>query len=127
MPEICDMLEYKCAYEMLDILNDYCHRDPFNFTLEEERDKLKRKIRRFQRRPLSDRKRFDGSIDGYTELLKLGNFRSQKDADDYFRMHEFIECSYSPYDCTGRPFTCWYKIFTRHGNYWAYHRVGYDV
>lgn len=69
-------------------------------------------------------------FDYYVELLTLGDDdgeTTETDAEAYFRETEFIPMTYSAYDCTGRPFTCWYKVFKRRGLWMAYHCVGIDV
>lgn len=67
--------------------------------------------------------------DYYVELITLGedDGETEAEAEAYFRETEFIPVTYSAYDCTGRPFTCWYKIFKRRGLWMAYHCVGFDV
>ena len=32
----------------------------------------------------------------------------------------------SPYECTGQPITCWYKLVKRRGMWYAYHCIGAD-
>ena len=63
------------------------------------------------------------------ELLTLGEDtgETETEAEDYFRETEFIPTPHSVYDCTGKPFTCWYKVFKRRGLWMAYHCVGFDV
>ena len=70
-----------------------------------------------------------GDSDYYVELITLGEDtgETETEAEDYFRETEFTPTPCSVYDCTGRPFTCWYKIFKRRGLWMAYHCVGFDV
>ena len=67
--------------------------------------------------------------DYYVELLTLGDDDgvTETEAEDYFRETYFIPVYHSQYDCTGKPFTCWYKIFKRRGLWMAYHCVGINV
>lgn len=65
--------------------------------------------------------------DSCVTLIRLGEFDSLADADDYFMWHEYMECAPSQYDCTGQHFTNWYHIFKRHGIYYAYHCISIDV
>ncbi len=65
--------------------------------------------------------------DSYVMLIRLGEFDSLSDADDYFVWNEYRHYIPSPYDCTGQAFTNWYKVFERNGEYWAYHSVSFDV
>lgn len=68
-------------------------------------------------------------FDYYVELLTLGDDagETETEAINYFRETHFIPVYHSQYDCTGRPFTCWYKIFKRRGLWMVYHCVGIDV
>ena len=65
--------------------------------------------------------------DSCVTLIRLGEFDSLADADDYFMWHEYLEYVPMDYDCTGQHFTNWYHIFKRHGIYYAYHCVSIDV
>ena len=44
-----------------------------------------------------------------------------------FEEQEWISIPYSPYDCTGKPFSQWMSFFKVPGGYWIYHRIGIDV
>lgn len=86
------------------------------------REEMKREqARREERRIVKE------YTDGYVELVRLGEFDSEEEADDYFMRHEYKECPNSQYDCTGKLFTSWYHIFKRYGVYYAYHSVSLDV
>lgn len=66
--------------------------------------------------------------DGYILLIDLPDFiHDEESAVSYFKETEYILVFWSQYDCTGRPFTSWYKIFKRRGKWMAYHSVGFDV
>lgn len=82
-----------------------------------EKDKIERECRRVVR----------DFGDSYIMLIRLGEFASLADADDYFMWFEYMECAPSQYDCTGQKFTAWYHIFKRHGIYYAYHHISMDV
>lgn len=42
--------------------------------------------------------------------------------ENNYEMH----CPNSPYDCTGQPYTAWYKLVNRRGMWYAYHCIGID-
>lgn len=67
--------------------------------------------------------------DAYTELTELPNSGNltYKEAYDYFENYLSIPVPNSPYDCTGRPFTVWFKPVFRRGKWYVYHRVNFDV
>ncbi len=77
----------------------------------------------------------DRGIDGYIELVSIPEvFDTLNDdadgnpgADTFFKDFLEIHARPSMYDCTGQAFTCWYKLFKRRGQFWAYHCVGFDV
>lgn len=92
---------------------------------------VKQQIRAFTNRPApaSVIVRDDG-MDGYVALQRLPDFTdgyTLDEAREYFQEAEVIEPAYSAYDCTGRPFTSWFKVFQRRGHWYAYHSVGFDV
>lgn len=92
--------------------------------------KLKQDIRRQLKKGVADGRRIvkDDGIDGYIELITLPGFiKSMESAEEYFENEIRIEPCYSIYDCTGKPFTSWEKIFERNGRFMAYHRVCFDV
>ena len=93
---------------------------------------LKKEIRAFYRRE----NEFDGEqrvirddgFDGAIELVKLPEWlESIEDATEWFKIVRLIVPTPSPYDCTGRMFSVWFKIFERQGRFWAYHKVAFDV
>ena len=93
---------------------------------------MKREIR-FRNRmdDLADTSRIvRNDLDGYTVLIVMADedaFADEAEADAYFEDRFFIRISPSPYDCTGKLFTSWYKCFRRHGKWMAYHSVSADV
>ena len=90
---------------------------------------LKRNIRQYVSKPTSDRRIIkDYGIDGAIFLYPLPvEIRTAEKADAYFRQEEYMGRPRSAFDCTGRPFTSWYKIIERRGRYWVYHGVALDV
>lgn len=89
---------------------------------------IKRTLRKYLHRPRSEsRVVCDNGIDGCIILTPLPEtIMTAEDADSYFMENEYMERSYSAYDCTGRIFTCWYKIFQRNGRFWVYHNIRCD-
>lgn len=91
----------------------------------------KRQIRAFNNRPDAASVIVrDNGIDGYIALQQLPAFTDSytiEEAQKYFEEVEVIEPTYSLYDCTGIPFTSWFKVFRRRGHWFAYHSVGFDV
>ena len=90
---------------------------------------LKKEIRAYNNRPANPERIIrDYGIDGFISLFPLPTYlESVEDATEYFEECEYIHCPASVYDCTGHAFTSWYKIFSRNGQFWAYHSVGFDV
>jgi len=90
----------------------------------------KRAVRAYHRRQNQpkDRRIISGDYEGYIELIELPDcIESYDEAVEYFDEYERIPAWSSPYDCTGRTFTRWGKVFCRNGRYMAYHAVGRDV
>lgn len=113
----------RMAYEMLGILQELDGRR------EGLEISIKRAIRVYSQRPASDYRRIvkDEGADGYIELVMLPAFDTEAGAENFFLDRYYIEAPHAAYDCTGRCFTSWYKLFRRRGNWWAYHRVAVDV
>ena len=99
-------------------------------------DEIKREVRRWA----NDNGRTDdgyghriikeNGIDGYIELVSLPDeLCTMKEAERYFKENVYIESVPSMYDCTGRAFTSWYKLFMKQseGSFYAYHSVCFDV
>lgn len=95
----------------------------------EKAAELKREMRRFTHKPLSDKRIVcDYGMDGYVVLFPLPeSIESEEEAREYFEEYEYLTCRPSAYDCTGQAFTSWYKLFVRNGRYHAYHSVSFDV
>jgi len=116
------MEDIKRGYEYISLANAR-HKD-----VESMRD-FKRALRGYICRDDPSRRIIKGGSDYYIELLTLGkdDGETETEAEDYFRETEFIPTPHSAYDCTGKPFTRWYKVFKRRGLWMAYHCVGFDV
>lgn len=99
---------------------------------------LKRELRRYSHRDMASQYVMgwpiyhniikEYGIDGYVELVAIPKeFKEKADAEEFFRDFIYVESRPSMYDCTGKPFTSWYKLFKRHEQFYAYHRISYDV
>ena len=140
MFNVNDNKSFRQGYEMLSILNNpkFQAQHHYKDELNNYTAALKRELRKWahretavdvgmgfmvERRPVKD----DG-IDGFVELVSIPDvFTTAQDADEFFK--DFLYMSYRPsmYDCTGQAFTSWYKLFKRRGQFYAYHRVSFDV
>lgn len=98
-------------------------------------DEVKREVRRWANKPsnyfggnVERRLVKEYGIDGYIELVALPeNIDSEAKANSYFHEYIYIEPVNSLFDCTGKAFTGWYKLFNRNGRFYAYHSVNMDV
>ena len=91
--------------------------------------KMKKNIRNEMKPKKSNRTVVHGDIDGYIELIdtEIPDTASREAAEKVFKNRYVMNLPNSQYDCTGRPFTTWYKLFVRRGTWFAYHNVCYDV
>ena len=114
--------DLKVAYYIINACNGKGKDDPHL------RD-IKRAVREYLDDADKTRKVIKADYDYCVELVILGDDTGEtlKEVDDYFRETEYLPMVYSAYDCTGRMFTEWYKIFKRRGCWMAYHCVGRDV
>lgn len=105
------------------------HRDNFSNVNDEKIIKVKRALREFTHKPLSEERIVkDDGIDGCIVLFPLPDrIKTPEGAHDYFMHTEYRECAPSIYDCTGQAFTSWFKIINRQGRFWAYHSICFDV
>lgn len=91
----------------------------------------KKKIREFYKKVCAPKTRWTIKDEGdaYTELVELPNSGNltYKEAYDYFESCLSIPAPNSLYDCTGKPFTIWFKPVFRRGKWYVYHRVNLDV
>ena len=96
--------------------------------LDDEKRELRKFLRDQEEQSAGRRIVKDNGFDGYLLLMELPEcLETYEEADEYFRENEYIRPYYTYYDCTGRPFTSWYKLFLRHGRWYAYHSVCFDV
>ena len=68
----------------------------------------------------------DGSIIVLMPILEASFNLSKRDVELLFEGKYEIKLPNSPYDCTGQPFTSWFKVVKRRGLWWAYHAISYD-
>jgi len=90
---------------------------------------IKRKIRSFLKLPNSGRI-IRSDFDGYIKIEQLPEYMAdwrKSDVVEWFEDRCYIQPRNSLYDCTGAPFTRWYKIFRRQEKWFVYHSVGFDV
>lgn len=95
-----------------------------------EEAELKRRIRAFNRQPRPPRIISDDGMDGYIEIDEMpAAFAdwSKEDVSEWFRDNRVIRAFPSAYDCTGQAFTSWFKIVRRHGRWFVYHCICFDV
>lgn len=124
MITITNKQEYTVARQYLRHLQTYVH----GIKNTEHFKQLKRAIRKYENNPIDEKRVIDESFDAVTLVYPLPDFLDSFDeADEYFRTDEFIEAPCCAWDCTGKQFTAWYKIFKRAGRFWCYHRICVDV
>ena len=89
---------------------------------------IKQAIRSYSQRETTERLVKSYDADGYIVLVTLpAHIRDEDAATAYFEEHMRIIAYPSLYDCTGRAFTCWYRIVERRDRFYVYHRIAYDV
>lgn len=94
-------------------------------------DALKRDIRQYYKTQ-NKRNRLvrDNGIDGFVELIEMPRHTddcSETEIENIFNEYFKIDFVNSPYDCSGRPFTSWFKPCKRNGKWFIYHSVCFDV
>lgn len=124
--------ELRALYEDLSLWNNILELYNVDKSKVEKQIKdIKQKIREYDR-PKEDSFNYrivkTYGIDGYIELVELpayvDNMEYAKEfTAEYIRIPSF-SCAY---DCTGRCFTNWTKVFERNGKFYCYHSVGFDV
>lgn len=113
------------AYELLLIANGLGTEKAYEVAI-----KIKKDIRAYLKKPLPNRKYIeqDDTGDSCTILMELPKeIKTLEEANEYFECTEYIPLPNSAYDCTGKAFTSWYKCFSRHGRFMAFHRICFDV
>lgn len=129
---ISTMDQLRIDYEILRTYEELRREVPARYTehVKERIRDIKASIREYRDRNANPDMKVikDYGIDGVVLLVQLPEYvKSQEDAEDYFDSKLYIPMVYSAYDCTGRAFTGWYKVFKRRGRYMVYHRIAYDV
>lgn len=112
------------AYKLLSIFNEIGKRNC------QKAIDIKRQIRSYLHRSHNTKIIRDDGIDGYVSLSQLPEFldnTSKDEAVEWFKYNCYIEPTYSAYDCTGKPFTSWFKVFRRQEHWFVFHCVGFDV
>lgn len=147
MNKIANSRDYRIGYEILHEIQERLSEEGGNTERRQERlVELKRNLRQYAHRNTAvfdagmgfmceHRLVKDYGMDGYVELVSIPEvFDTLEDdadgnpgADTFFKHFLEIHARPSQYDCTGQAFTSWYYLFKRHGQYWAYHSVGFDV
>lgn len=113
--------QLRLNYELIGILSDV---DPNSDLIAD----IKRANRKYVHKENNRHIVKSNGIDGYVVLIDLPSWiKNKTEAERYFKGNEYIHMVYSPYDCTGRPFTGWYKVFQRRNKWMAYHSVSFDV
>lgn len=138
--EIKDNAGFREGYKLLAVLNDpELVKNADKALLGEYVQEVKREVRRWAHRDtgvmdvgmgfkVESRIVKDKGVDGFMALLTLPEvLDTEEEAQEFF--DRFIRIDYRPsmYDCTGQAFTSWYKLFRRHGRFYVYHSVNYDV
>ena len=91
---------------------------------------IKKEIRAYNNRPVSNVRIISADYDGRLELVQLPDKLDEAhemDATNWFLNHHYLKSYNSPYDCTGQEFTNWFYLFRRRGHWFAYHSVSFDV
>lgn len=121
-PRIKSTTDLRMAYSFLSLSIETAL--PIDFVVE-----VKRAIREYNHRETDhDRRIVSGDYDSCVLLISLPeNIGTEAEAKSYFENVEYCEPVFSAYDCTGRWFTSWYRLFKRRGRWCAYHCMCLDV
>lgn len=132
MFEITDAEKLRDAYTLLAFI-----RDDVPATTAEQKSgmaafmvSIKKEIRAYNNRPVSNVRIISADYDGRLELVQLPDKLDEAhemDATNWFLNHHYLKSYNSPYDCTGQEFTNWFYLFRRRGHWFAYHSVSFDV
>lgn len=141
MTPIRNSADFRRGYEWLGLLTELSTKCDKPDVARAEIENVKRELRAYAHREITvdvgmgfmcERRIVkDNGIDGYVELVSIPEVFDTLDGEDgaeaFFK--DFLEIHGRPsmYDCTGQAFTSWYKLFKRHGQFWAYHSVCFDV
>ena len=123
--------DLKIAYKTLAFIKEEASKPESN-KIKEYIANLKKDIRNYYKRQNENKKDliniFNADYDSFTELRMLPEcIETQQEAIEYFEENLYIHPTYSLYDCTGKPFTSWYKICKRNNRFYVYHRVCFDI
>lgn len=128
---IANKRDVELAYALINLVNERKSeaKDADAIAVCDERvAELKRELRKYLHRPVSNRRIIWNNSDGFIELFPLPEgLESLEDAREWFDNMEYLEYRPSLYDCTGQLFTSWYKVFPRRGGFYVYHKVSVDV
>lgn len=139
MFKVTDNESFREAYKMLAVLDEIrLEKDVDKRLVEKYAVEIKRELRKWAHRKTGVDSFFDGDIerrivkeygiDGFVELVKLPeDIDNEAYANKFFHEYVYIEPVNSMYDCTGRAFTSWYKLFKRNSGFYAYHHIAMDV
>ena len=138
MTQVKNHRDFKRGYEFLNFLNELVKTGESTGAINDLILETKRGLRAYANRDttvdvgmgfmVERRVVKDDGIDGFVELVSIPEvFDTEADAEEFFKDFLEIHARPSMFDCTGQAFTSWYKLFKRAGQFWAYHRVGFDV
>ena len=128
MTEIRNGKELRTAYEWIYLIDQTSKAGWRNLALEELLREMKVMVRAYNKR-VSDRHTVGGNdLDRVIFLIDCPNdVTTREEAEEWFCATEKVDIQPSPYDCTGRWFTSWHKVFERHGKWMCYHCMCADV
>ncbi len=130
MQHITNDRDYRIGYEVLGIMQKTIAVDGSNHGRRKALVDLKRNLRQYAHRDTGVDRRIikDEGMDGFISLERLPDgIEDLDEAEAFFERFMYFPCPNSMYDCTGRPFTSWFKVFKRNDKFYAYHSVGVDV
>lgn len=116
------------AYTLLRFYVDTLKTLPSTPRHEERIVELKRDIRKYTNTPVEEGNCICNDWDSAVVVKPFPDFiTSEESAEEWFMNNEYMASPNSPWDCTGKMFTCWFKVFKRRGKFWFYHSVALDV
>ena len=130
MTEIRNTRELRNAYEWLYMIGQVQDKDRAareGSALEQLARELKSQVRGYNKK-VSDRRLVGGDYDRAVYLIECPDWVIDRaTAERWFSGQERVDIQPSQYDCTGRWFTSWHKVFERHGKWMCYHCMCADV
>ena len=132
MFKVYDKESAKLAYKAIKMFEQYKDNAAIKAMIDETKRNLRKWTNRYNRDADGCLHRIvkEYGIDGFVELVSLpDDICNMREVEEYFRDNVYMECAPSMYDCTGKAFTGWYKLFMKHseGSFYAYHSVCMDV